>query len=501
MNNINISALARDEKIQLAQLLEEKERREIAAIANTKLLRFNPYPWQKKFFAASSTCFQRLLMAANQVGKSDCGAVEVAFHLTGNYPDWWEGKRFEYPILCWSLGVSNESVKGNNQFKLFGEYINREIGFINNGFIGNDLIDFQSIVPSHHEKGLVKELRVRHASGGWSKLAFKTYSQGQHALMGPVVDLIHIDEEPEDPEIYPQCIARTTNGNKGRGGLIILTFTPENGVTLLVDQFLNHIEDGQMLLNVTWDDAPHITPERKKQLLSAIPEYQRDMRSKGIPLMGSGVVFPISEEKIKGEIPGIREHGIPKHYQRWGGIDFAYGGDHYTAVAYLAYSPDDDVIYVYGGFKMKGSTPIETASRMRKFGTWIPIAYPHDGEAVKMSGSGTYKQTAEQYREEDINMMSRSSTFEDGSNGVEAGVTEMFIRFKTGRLKIAPHLEEYFEEHRLYHRKDGKIVKEKDDFICAIRYGIMMRRYAERKPVEEDYSYQIDDNDVGTMGY
>ncbi len=47
---------------------------------------------------------------------------------------------------------------------------------------------------------------------------------------------------------------------------------------------------------------------------------------------------------------------------------------------------------------------------------------------------------------------------------------------RSGRLKVAAHLSEWFEEYRFYHRKDGQIVKIKDDLMSATRICVMMKR-------------------------
>ena len=59
-------------------------------------------------------------MAANRIGKSYCGSSELAFHLTGIYPEWWEGKVFKQPIVAWAGGVSNETTRDIVQFELLG---------------------------------------------------------------------------------------------------------------------------------------------------------------------------------------------------------------------------------------------------------------------------------------------------------------------------------------------------------------------------------------------
>jgi hypothetical protein len=75
-------------------------------------------------------------------------------------------------------------------------------------------------------------------------------------------------------------------------------------------------------------------------------------------------------------------------------------------------------------------------------------------------------------------MLPEHATWPDGSISTEAGILEMDDREKSGRLKYAKHLSDALEERRFYHRKDGQIVKLKDDLMSAVRTGIMMKRYA-----------------------
>ena len=64
-------------------------------------------------------------------------------------------------------------------------------------------------------------------------------------------------------------------------------------------------------------------------------------------------------------------------------------------------------------------------------------------------------------------------------NSVEAGLMEMLTRMEQGKFKVFNTLYDWFEEFRLYHRKDGKLVKLKDDLMSATRYAAMSLRYAE----------------------
>ena len=116
--------------------------------------------------------------------------------------------------------------------------------------------------------------------------------------MGDVVDWVHVDEEPVDQKIRPQVLTRTINGDKGRGGRVIYTFTPENGRTDLVVQFMDNPSSSQFFMMKGWDDAPHMTQEKRERLLEAYPAHQRDMRTKGVPMLGHGRIYDLSEDFI-----------------------------------------------------------------------------------------------------------------------------------------------------------------------------------------------------------
>jgi hypothetical protein len=79
----------------------------------------------------------------------------------------------------------------------------------------------------------------------------------------------------------------------------------------------------------------------------------------------------------------------------------------------------------------------------------------------------------------------------EGGNGVEAGILEMLERMQTGRFKVFRNLSDWFEEYRLYHRKDGLIVKLIDDLMSATRYAVMMKRFAEVERGQREASRPI----------
>jgi hypothetical protein len=227
--------------------------------------------------------------------------------------------------------------------------------------------------------------------------------------------------------------------------------------------------------SMTIEDAEHYTPEQRAAIIESYPAHEREARIKGIPSMGSGRVFPIDEETIICE-----PIAIPRHWRRINGIDF--GWDHPFAAIGLALDPDTDCIYVVNEYAARETTPIMHAAAIKGWGDWIPVAWPHDG---LQHDKGSGQQLATQYKGQGLRMTAEKATFSDGSNGVEAGLMEMLDRMTTGRWKVFRTCGGWIGEFRLYHRKDGLVVKERDDRISASRYAMMMIRQAATKPSTE----------------
>lgn len=224
----------------------------------------------------------------------------------------------------------------------------------------------------------------------------------------------------------------------------------------------------------TIDDALHFTADQRRQIASQYPAHERDARTRGIPMLGSGRIFPVDESTIK--IPAF---AIPKHWPQINGIDF--GWDHPFAAVNLAYDREADTLYVCHAYRESHATPPIHAAAVKPWGEWVPTAWPADG---LQSGKDTGEALKISYQRHGINMLPEHATDQTGGVSVEAGLVEMLERMQTGRLRVFDHLADWFEEFRQYHRKDGKIVKLKDDLISATRYAIMCMRFAEtKKPV------------------
>lgn len=400
-------------------------------------------------------------MAGNQLGKTLSAGAECAMHLTGQYPDWWQGYTFNRPISMWASGITGESTRDNPQRILHGAL----------GKDGTGMIPKSSLKEVTNKRGIpnaIDTIIVRHGGGGdvqagESLCGFKSNDQGREKWQGPTLDLVWFDEE-HDEDVYTEGLTRTNVAM----GPILFTFTPLKGMTSVVKRYLIDKVPGTHITNMTIDDVEHYTPEQRIAIINSYPLHEREARAKGIPTMGSGRVFPIEEEYIK-----IAAFDIPSHWSQLAGIDF--GWDHPSAGIRIAWDRDNDIIYVTNCFRARENTPAMFASSVRPWGDWLKWSWPHDG---LQHDKGSGEQLAQQYKQNGLNMLPLRATFEDGSNGLEAGVSEMLDRMQTGRLKVFSHLNDWFEEFRLYHRKNGIIAKVNDDILSATRYAMMMRRFA-----------------------
>lgn len=208
-----------------------------------------------------------------------------------------------------------------------------------------------------------------------------------------------------------------------------------------------------------WADVPHLTPEAQKEMLESTPPHLVDSRSKGVPGLGSGSVYAVPEEEI---MYGTME--IPPWYRRAYGMDVGWN---FTAVLFGAYDADIDVLYVYDAYKRQKAEPeIHAAAISKRYpqGFKIPgVVDPASRGRSQVDG----KNLLQLYRKEGLRLI-------PAENAVESGIEEVWSRLSTGRLKIARHLFDFFDEYRLYRRDEkGRIVKENDHYMDALRYLVV----------------------------
>lgn len=185
------------------------------------------YPKHMELFRHGAEHRERLFMAANRVGKTQAGAYETVCHMTGEYPKWWDGKKFHTPVKCWIAGKDAKTTRDIPQLELLGPWNHFGSGFLPAGSIG-------SWRPKAGTPEAVDIFYVKHKpSGRWSRGQFKSYDQGDLSFQGTAQHFIWEDEEPPI-KVHTECVLRTMTTD----GLILCTFTPLLGFSEMVKSFL-----------------------------------------------------------------------------------------------------------------------------------------------------------------------------------------------------------------------------------------------------------------------
>ena len=434
------------------------------------------YAPQLKFFAEGASRGQRLIRGGNQTGKSLSCAFEASLHMSGAYPKWWKGRRFNKPTRGWVIGPTAQLVRDGPQRQLTSKQGEFGTGMVPlSAFAGRPVM-----IPGG--TGAIDTMSVIHqtdgARDGVSTCTFKSFEQGSAKLQSESLDWIWIDERCSE-EIYSELLARTTATN----GILFLSYTPLKGGGELTYRFLNEYSPDRSDTRIEADDAKHITPERRATLEESYLPHEREARIHGIPQLGIARVFPVSIESL---MRNFNPDSDIKSWARWCvGIDFGY--DHPFAAALCAWVHDTEEFFVIDGFKMERAEALYHVKRIASMcrGIRVPIAFPHDGLQHE-KGSGVA--LADVYRRLGAPMLAEHAQNKAGGYHIEPAIEEMIGYMKQGKFTIASHMTELAEEILNFHRdEDYKVVKLRDDLISAVRYAFMMRRHG--KPLEacDDY--------------
>lgn len=405
---------------------------------------YRPHARQRDFHAAGAGCRERLFLAGNRVGKTLAGAAEVAFHLTGLYPDWWNGARYDRPVVAWAASVTREATRDILQPVYLGD----------GGCAG--------VIPAHLvldrvvRSGVaqaVDTVRVRHVSGGISVLSFKSFDQGRASFQGTVRDVIHLDEEPEIG-LYEECLLRTLTVR----GHVLLTMTPLLGLTEMVRHFTGSSRaEGKAVVQAGWADATFLDADAVATLRASLRPHEREAREFGVPQLGRGRVFPVDEVLV-----ACPRFEIPDGWRRCFGLDFGWSNP--TAAVWLAHDADNDVVYVTDAYARSEATPVEHAGEILRRGDWIPGVCDPAGQAANQRDGVSLVALYE----------AAGLRLESASNDVEAGLMAMLERMRSGRLRVFEDLAPWWHEFRQYARDGkGRIIKRDDHLLDATRYALM----------------------------
>lgn len=231
---------------------------------------------------------------------------------------------------------------------------------------------------------------------------------------------------------------------------------------------MSEVSASKYLVMAGWDDVPHLGDAEKAELLAATPPYLRDARSKGIPALGSGAIYPVPETDIV-----IDDFELPKHHPRGFGFDVGW---HKTAAIWGAHDRESDVLYLYSEYYRGQAEPSSHAEAVKSRGKWQHGAIdPASRGRSQIDG----KKLMDSYQDLGVNLSM-------AKNAVEAGLFEVLTRMTTGRLKIFRSLVNTLSEYRIYRRDTkGAVVKSNDHLMDAMRYLVMTMDVMRTKPVAD----------------
>lgn len=439
-------------KLALLQALQAKA----AWVQNNKIVTYYPDTgiYRRELYEKHIACFAagkkhsvRGVLGANRCGKSEgIGCYETVLHMTGRYPSWWQGRRFDKPIVGITVAREPKILRRGVQRKLFG---GTKFG---QALYPADVLDRDGIRMMQNGNGAYEFAPIKHVSGGWSEHLFGTYKQGREGFESIELDWFHEDEEaPED--IHDEIVMRTMT----TGGCGILTYTPIKGLSPLTERIWKQKDDPDPdvhVTNITWDDVPHLTEEQKAEYLRKTPGYLRDARSKGIPASGVGRIYPVDPKDYT-----VKPFTLPDYWPRVFGADLGF---HCTAVLWGAHDRDNDIVYVYSEHYRHEAEPPIHAAAIKARGVWIPGV----GDVAGTSQINGDK-FIEIYRDNGIRMKLPNKA-------VDGGISEVLDRMSTGRLKIFSTCENVLKELLGYsYDEKQKVIKANDHACDALRYLIV----------------------------
>jgi len=424
------------------------------------------YPKHIEAMAATAKYKRCTIFGANRVGKTLGWARAGGAYATGKYPHWWEGRRFHKPVIIWACGVTRPLVRDSLQLYLIGSR-ERLGGFIQ----ADDIVD----VSWGKDDCAVRAI-IRSEFGGLSTIEFKTYDMNPERFQSGTVDVVILDEEPK-AFIYTEAVTRTMT----TGGLVLTGFTALHGVTPLIAHLLPEFADGEATTPeesshwytfIGWDDVPeeHLSAKYKKETRASYLPHEIDARTKGIPRLGSGKVWPVDSDTFV-----VPDFDPPAHWPRIAAVD--PGFNHPTGLLRGAYDMENDALYVYGEYRKNMEHLAVHCEAIMRGGAWVPCVIDPAGANID-DGDRVYAQYVKNLR----NPCFRAE------KGITKGLQEVYDRMLDGRFFVMKSCRMWIGEYNIYSRDErGRIIESTEqhhfDLMACTRYLALGIKYAKQKPL------------------
>lgn len=423
-------------------------------------------------FRAGRRFGERVLWGGNRTGKTHSGAYELTAHATGEYPSWWEGKRFDEPVRALAAGEKNETVRKVIQEKLLGGVVSdgrgrnwvKGTGMIPEDRIVRETIEYRTGFPH-----LVDNMEVRYRDSRYERslVRFQAYEQGVSSYEGISLHYVWLDEEPPEV-IYNEVLARVIDTE----GILSLTFTPRqgSGVSGVVMRFLpedmkpeeyHGVGGGTHITRISWDDVPHLSERAKGRARQSYSAEVRKLKEHGDIELGSGRIYPMDLSKAS--------YDSVQFGQGWSRVYAIDPSDTVTAALWGCLDREQDILYIYSEYYSvrPGDSrvpPSVHAQAIKARGEWIPGVIDPAARGMRASDG---EMLVDFYRSLGLDLSL-------ADNSVQSGLEAVYDRLATGRLKIWNGLPNFRTEFNLYRRDEkGNVLKKNDHLMDCLRYIVM----------------------------
>jgi phage terminase large subunit-like protein len=437
---------------------------------------FRPFEHQLKFFKTGDS-ERRGILAANRIGKTVSTCYETAMHLTGLYPDWWEGYRFDKPITCMVAGEGWAQVALVLQQELLGTQDVKITENLGTGAVPRDCI----VVDTMRNDGAnCIGCEIRHKSGTNSYLLFANYTQEVRQLQGFKLNLAVFDEQPPD-DFFSEVVTRTATTQ----GKVLCSFTPLKGLNGLVSKFWNK-EEGYEYIRVSWADVPEYDPWGQPFLLAATRRqlekdylpHEREARIAGKPVMGKGAVFQLNNWPTykTGEYDFTRMPNI----QRVIALDLGLVNDK-TVISLMYWEPHERTAFLHKQIVVQGieeAVPTQYINHLLRpevFG--CPIVLPADASTAGRytMSSNSIRELFEQYELNvyDKAIMNPADSQGRVTNHKAYGINQMRQMLEVGSLMVNESCTYFLSEAQNYFVDEKGRFSDPDDCIDSARYALL----------------------------
>lgn len=437
---------------------------------------FRPFEHQQRFFRTGSSA-RRGILAANRIGKTVSTCYETAMHLTGLYPDWWQGHRFDSAITAMVAGEGWSQVAMVLQQELLGTQDVKLVDNIGTGAIPRDAIRLDTM---RNDGANCLGVEIRHTSGQNSYLLFANYTQEVRQMQGFKLNLAVFDEQPPD-DFFSEIVTRTATTQ----GQVLCSFTPLKGLNGLVSKFWNR-EDGYEFVRVAWTDVPEYDPwgepfllmETRRQLERDYLPHEREARIAGKPVMGKGAVFQIRDWPLY-KTGDFDFQSMPT-IQRVIALDLGLVNDK-TVITLMYWDPHEREAWLHRQIVVQGveeAVPTQYINHLLRpevFGT--PIVLPPDASTpgrYTMS-STSIRELFEQY---ELNVYERAIMNPPDPQGrvtnhKSYGINQMRQMLEVGTLHVNENCQEFLREAQNYYVDTQGRFSDPDDCIDSARYALL----------------------------